>query len=147
MSTRAKPAPKEHAAVAAIRKSGAQRIKVAVSDIDGILRGKYLHRDKFLGVVEPLPKGGFGFCDVVLGDVYLMRLEPLTSEAKVQLPPHAQAAALDERAQKRKRALFAARRDRATRRCALTTSAAAPWPLRLASPAVLRSSRRSSCSV
>jgi glutamine synthetase len=67
MSTRAKPAPQEHAAVAAIRKSGAQRIKVAVSDIDGVLRGKYLHRDKFLGVAEPLPKGGFGFCDVVLG--------------------------------------------------------------------------------
>lgn len=57
----------EHAAVAAIRSSGAQRVKVAVSDIDGVLRGKYLHRDKFLGVAEPSPKGGFGFCDVVLG--------------------------------------------------------------------------------
>jgi len=57
----------EHAAVAAIRSSGAQRVKVAVSDVDGVLRGKYLHRDKFLGVAEPPPKGGFGFCDVVLG--------------------------------------------------------------------------------
>jgi glutamine synthetase len=38
-----------------------------VSDIDGILRGKYLHRDKFLGAAEPHPKGGFGFCDVVFG--------------------------------------------------------------------------------
>src|SRR6202043_3630247 len=41
--------------------------KVAVSDIDGILRGKYLHIDKFLGAAEPHPKGGFGFCDVVFG--------------------------------------------------------------------------------
>ncbi len=59
--------PKTHPAVAAIEKSGASKVKVAVSDIDGILRGKYLHRDKFLGAAEPYPKGGFGFCDVVLG--------------------------------------------------------------------------------
>jgi glutamine synthetase len=38
-------------------------VKVAVSDIDGILRGKYLHKDKFEGAAE----GGFGFCDVVFG--------------------------------------------------------------------------------
>ena len=57
---------REHPAVAAIRKSGASKVKVAVSDIDGVLRGKYLHRDKFLGTAEPYPKGGFGFCDVVL---------------------------------------------------------------------------------
>ena len=56
-----------HPAVTAIEKSGASKVKVAVSDIDGILRGKYLHRDKFLGTAEPYPKGGFGFCDVVLG--------------------------------------------------------------------------------
>ena len=37
----------EHPALAAMRKSGASKVKVAVSDIDGILRGKYLHRDKF----------------------------------------------------------------------------------------------------
>ncbi|MBC7436347.1 MAG: glutamine synthetase [Bdellovibrionales bacterium] len=58
---------KIHPAIAAIRKSGAQKVKVAVSDIDGVLRGKYLHIDKFLGTAEPHPKGGFGFCDVVLG--------------------------------------------------------------------------------
>ena len=56
-----------HPAVEAIRKSGAPKVKVAVSDIDGVLRGKYLHRDKFLGAAEPYPAGGFGFCDVVLG--------------------------------------------------------------------------------
>jgi glutamine synthetase len=64
-----KPAasPKEHAALAALRQSGAPKVKVAVTDIDGVLRGKYLHRDKFLGAAEPYPNGGFGFCDVVLG--------------------------------------------------------------------------------
>ena len=38
---------KTHPALEAIRKSGATRIKVACSDIDGILRGKLLHKDKF----------------------------------------------------------------------------------------------------
>jgi glutamine synthetase len=49
--------------VEALRKSAIGKVKVAVSDIDGILRGKYLHRDKFFSAVE----SGFGFCDVVLG--------------------------------------------------------------------------------
>ncbi len=53
-----------HAAIVeAIRKSPLGKVKVAVADIDGVLRGKYLHKDKFLSAVE----GGFGFCDVVLG--------------------------------------------------------------------------------
>jgi hypothetical protein len=34
------------------------KLKVAVSGIDGILRGKYLHRDKFLGAAQPFPEGG-----------------------------------------------------------------------------------------
>ncbi len=55
--------PKEHPALTAVRRSGSGKVKVAVSDIDGVLRGKYLHRDKFFGAVE----GGFGFCDVVFG--------------------------------------------------------------------------------
>ncbi len=37
--------------------------KVGVSDIDGIMRGKYVSREKFLSALEK----GFGFCDVVLG--------------------------------------------------------------------------------
>jgi glutamine synthetase len=49
--------------IAAVRKSPGHRVKVAVSDIDGILRGKYIHKDKFASAVE----GGFGFCDVVFG--------------------------------------------------------------------------------
>ena len=54
---------KVHPALAAIRKSGANKVKVACSDIDGVLRGKYLHKDKFEGAAD----GGFGFCDVVFG--------------------------------------------------------------------------------
>lgn len=38
-------------------------IKVGIFDIDGILRGKYMSREKFLHALEK----GFGFCDVVLG--------------------------------------------------------------------------------
>jgi glutamine synthetase len=38
-------------------------VKVGAFDIDGIMRGKYMSRDKFLSALE----GGFGFCDVVLG--------------------------------------------------------------------------------
>jgi glutamine synthetase len=60
------PTP-EHPALTAVRKSGSGKVKVAVSDIDGVLRGKYLHIDKFLGAAEPAPAGGFGFCDVVFG--------------------------------------------------------------------------------
>ena len=58
---------KVHPALKAVEKNGAQKVKVAVSDIDGILRGKYLHIDKFKGAAEPYPAGGFGFCDVVFG--------------------------------------------------------------------------------
>lgn len=40
-----------------------QKVKLAVSDIDGILRGKLIHKEKFLSIL----KSGFGFCDVVFG--------------------------------------------------------------------------------
>jgi glutamine synthetase len=49
--------------LAALRKEGATKVKVACSDIDGILRGKFLHIDKFAGAID----SGFGFCDVVFG--------------------------------------------------------------------------------
>src|SRR5262245_60352662 len=38
-------------------------VKVGVFDADGILRGKYMSREKFFSALE----SGFGFCDVVLG--------------------------------------------------------------------------------
>jgi glutamine synthetase len=47
----------------AIAAAPMEKVKVAVADIDGVLRGKYLHRDKFMSAAE----GGFGFCDVVFG--------------------------------------------------------------------------------
>lgn len=39
------------------------KVKLAITDIDGILRGKVIHKDKFLSIIEK----GFGFCDVVFG--------------------------------------------------------------------------------
>lgn len=39
------------------------KIKLAVTDIDGVLRGKYIHKSKF----ESIIKGGFSFCDVIFG--------------------------------------------------------------------------------
>ncbi len=38
-------------------------VKVGLFDVDGVLRGKYMSRDKFLSALG----SGFGFCDVVLG--------------------------------------------------------------------------------
>lgn len=42
---------------------GLSYVKVGVFDIDGVLRGKYLSKEKFFGILET----GFGLCDVVLG--------------------------------------------------------------------------------
>lgn len=46
-----------------IKDHPALKVKLAITDIDGILRGKVIHKDKFLSVVA----SGFGFCDVVFG--------------------------------------------------------------------------------
>jgi glutamine synthetase len=43
--------------------ASSEYVKVAVADIDGVLRGKYLDRAKF----DTLVDGSFGFCDVVFG--------------------------------------------------------------------------------
>ncbi len=43
--------------------SNAEKIKLAVVDIDGVLRGKVISLEKFMSVAEK----GFGFCDVVFG--------------------------------------------------------------------------------
>lgn len=40
-----------------------RRVKIAFTDIDGILRGKYISTEKFLSVIE----SGMGFCDVIFG--------------------------------------------------------------------------------
>jgi glutamine synthetase len=46
-----------------LRARDIRHVRVGTFDIDGILRGKYMSRDKFLSALE----GGFGFCDVVMG--------------------------------------------------------------------------------
>jgi glutamine synthetase len=47
-----------------IETSPADYVKVAVVDLDGVLRGKYLEKRKFLAAAQG---DGFGFCDVVFG--------------------------------------------------------------------------------
>jgi len=49
--------------ISEVKASTNPKVKVAITDIDGVLRGKYLHKDKFISILE----GGFGFCDVVFG--------------------------------------------------------------------------------
>src|SRR5688500_1766855 len=39
------------------------KVKIAFTDIDGILRGKYISSGKFLSVIE----SGTSFCDVIFG--------------------------------------------------------------------------------
>ncbi len=46
-----------------IEERGLTHVKIALTDMDGILRGKYIHRDKLYAALD----GGLGFCDVVLG--------------------------------------------------------------------------------
>jgi len=41
----------------------AEKVKLAIADVDGVLRGKMISFDKFRSVAEK----GFGFCDVVFG--------------------------------------------------------------------------------
>ncbi len=49
--------------IASFRERGATRVKLALTDVDGVLRGKYVGLDKFQGLLQ---KGG-GFCDCVFG--------------------------------------------------------------------------------
>jgi glutamine synthetase len=46
-----------------VREHADQRVKVAITDIDGVLRGKYISTEKFLSAVQ----GNLGFCNVVFG--------------------------------------------------------------------------------
>ncbi|HEY5107460.1 MAG TPA: hypothetical protein VII73_11935 [Caulobacteraceae bacterium] len=49
--------------VEVVRSDAFKAFKVGAFDIDGVLRGKYMHRDKLISSLS----SGFGFCDVVLG--------------------------------------------------------------------------------
>src|SRR3546814_489783 len=46
-----------------VQESGLSHIKIGLSEIGGVMRGKYLRKDKFLSA----PKSGLAFCDVVMG--------------------------------------------------------------------------------
>ena len=46
-----------------VKKHPSQKVKLAATDVDGVLRGKYISVEKFLGIVE----SNLGFCDVVFG--------------------------------------------------------------------------------
>ena len=49
--------------LARIKESHHNKIKLAIVDVDGVLRGKIMHREKFISALE----NGFGFCSVVFG--------------------------------------------------------------------------------
>lgn len=46
-----------------VQDGGYNHVKVALTDVDGILRGKYMSREKFFSALEK----GFAFCDVIVG--------------------------------------------------------------------------------
>ncbi|NOX15232.1 MAG: glutamine synthetase, partial [Epsilonproteobacteria bacterium] len=50
-------------AIDLIEKRGIKQIKIATTDMDGILRGKYVNKDKFLSILQ----SDIGFCDVLFG--------------------------------------------------------------------------------
>ncbi len=49
--------------ISKLKESASSHVKVAVTDIDGVLRGKLMHREKFISALE----SEFGFCSVVFG--------------------------------------------------------------------------------
>ena len=46
-----------------VEERGLSHVKVGVFDMDGVMRGKYMAKEKFFSALE----NGFGFCDVVVG--------------------------------------------------------------------------------
>ena len=49
--------------IEAVKASASQKIKLAITDVDGILRGKVISKEKFLKALDQ----NFGFCNVVFG--------------------------------------------------------------------------------
>ena len=50
-------------AIHIVKERGLEHVKLGLFDIDGVMRGKYMSREKFISALE----NGFAFCDVVLG--------------------------------------------------------------------------------
>ena len=46
-----------------VKSHPSRKVKIALSDIDGVLRGKYISTEKFLSVID----SNTGFCDVIFG--------------------------------------------------------------------------------
>ncbi len=72
-----------------LRKDPARRVKIGVTDVDGVLRAKYLSAEKLMSAVEK----GFGFCNVIFGwdigdEVYPNPLpDPGFSDAQARIDP------------------------------------------------------------
>ena len=80
-------------ALALVEARGLTHVKVAVSDMDGVLRGKYISKEKFISSLN----GGLSFCDVVLGwdsndqlydNVKFTGWHTAYPDAQVRLLPH-----------------------------------------------------------
>lgn len=52
-------------AIEYVRNHPSGKVKIALADIDGILRGKYISAHKFLSIMDD--RGDTGFCDVIFG--------------------------------------------------------------------------------
>ena len=50
-------------AKAIVQQRGLRHVKVGITDMDGVIRGKYMSWEKFFSALDK----GFGFCDVVVG--------------------------------------------------------------------------------
>ncbi len=61
--TESQPQPALEEKLASYQERGVSRVKLALTDVDGVLRGKYVSLEKFASLME---KGG-GFCDCVFG--------------------------------------------------------------------------------
>lgn len=59
----ASPSSDRESILREIKAADSERVKLAVTDIDGVLRGKYVNKQKFFSAAE----SGFGFCNVVFG--------------------------------------------------------------------------------
>ena len=122
---------------AIVEERGLQHVKVGVFDNDGILRGKYVEREKFCAALEK----GMGFCDVVLGwDSNDQQYDNITftgwhtafPDAAVRLLPQP-AAPCRSRATcccSSANSPGAPRRSARARRCAACCSAPPPWATR-----------------
>ncbi len=54
---------KKDEVIAKLKSSEHRKVKVAIVDIDGVLRGKFMSKDKFISALN----SNFGFCSVVFG--------------------------------------------------------------------------------